>query len=593
MRESVKQPRILLAFAGVLALLATLALGAATMRPTEATWQDTVHGESVFGADPAGIKSYARAISGNGVIKRPITSDPIGPARAVANPANRSASARLAYDDSGAFDVLPLEMSGNACAGVGAQQAANCGATATVPPAGSFAKSDVRNLKLWAAGIRGVQNVTFESSPSQAPITATATCVPGQIGQPRVSSGGPILLRGRTPLHLPPANRQTSATDRGFLSHNISGVLQVHQSQGPGWAKVEVRLHVENVYPLSDWTLHVVLASAECGIAQDMPAEPQRPTTARPEALPVAPNQPATATFASRTALRVSPEVEPTVEPTTVLPTEDSSAIDGDTPESELPTLDDAASDESDRETADTSAATTTTSATPSRTTSAPATTTADATSTTSTQEPSESGTTVPGTSEPASSESSVPTEEATPETTEQTAVAEGPQDPKSVRVGREFAIVNRDGVELGTAKVEDIVRTPSCGVELTLSITTSAEAGPDRWTSVAADDFAEVRAGGSTREATTLNSDCEQAANSTTTPLSPGRDYEIVIAFQLDDSAQQAMLRPDGTAGWIFDLPPLTTVAVTTSPSAAPTTGESATTPTGTELTTTDVAEA
>ncbi|HAQ59040.1 MAG TPA: hypothetical protein DCR63_00625 [Microbacterium sp.] len=177
--------------------------------------------------------------------------------------------------------------------------------------------------------------------------------------------------------------------------------------------------------------------------------------------------------------------------------------------------------------------------------------------------------------------------------TTEQTAVAEGPQDPESVRVGREFAIVNRDGVELGTAKVEDIVPTPGCGVELTLSITTSAEAGPDRWTSVAPDDFADVRAGGFTREATTLDSDCDHAARSTTTPLSPGRDYEIIIAFQLDDSAQQAMLRPDGTAGWIFDLPPLTTVAVTTSPAAAPTTGESATTPTGTKLTTTDIAEA
>ncbi|MCY1658005.1 hypothetical protein OVA21_12505 [Dietzia sp. SL131] len=570
MRESIKQPRILLALAGVLALLATLTLGAATMRPTEATWQDTVNGQSVFGADPAGIKSYARAISGNGVIKRPITSDAIGPARAVANPATRSASARLAYDDSGAFDVLPLEMSGNACAGVGAQQAASCGATATVPPAGSFAKSDVRNLKLWAAGIRGVQNVTFESSSTQAPITATATCVAGQTIEPRVSAGGPILLRGRTPLYLPPANRQTSATDRGFLSHNISGVLQVHQAQGPGWAKVEVRLHVENVYPLSDWTLHVVLASAECGIAQDMPAESPRPTTARPKSLTEAPNQPATATFASRTALRMSPEVEPTVESTTVLPTEDSSAIDGDTPESELPTLDDAASD---RETADNSAATTTTSATPSPTTSTSATTTADATSTTSKPESSESSTTVPGTSEPASSESSVPTEEAAPETTEQTAVAEGPQDPEAVRVGQEFAVINREGVELGIARIDDIVRTPGCGVELALSIRTSSEAGPERWASIGPRDFAEVRAGGSTREATKLNSDCAQAANSTTTALSPGRGYEIVIAFQLDDSAQQAMLRPDGTAGWIFDLPPLPRVSVTTSPSSPATT--------------------
>lgn len=586
MRESIKQPRILLALAGVLALLATLTLGAATMRPTEATWQDTVNGQSVFGADPAGIKSYARSTAGLGVLERQITLSNTNSALALATPGQPNASTALTHSDAGALGALPLEMAGKSCATVGERSSSACPAAATLPAGTSFASSEVSRVRL--SGTRPF--VAYASSSTQKPITATAQCEPGKAGVATVTAGGPIILREDTPLYLPPANKQTSATHQATWLTGVTGTLQYHRSSGPGWAKAEARLYVtSNVY-FSDFTFHVTLASAECGLGRDTPAEPQRPTTARPKSLTEAPNQPATATFASRTALRMSPEVEPTVESTTVLPTEDSSAIDGDTPESELPTLDDAASD---RETADNSAATTTTSATPSPTTSTSATTTADATSTTSKPESSESSTTVPGTSEPASSESSVPTEEATPETTEQTAVAEGPQDPESVRVGREFAIVNRDGVELGTAKVEDIVRTPGCGVELTLSITTSAETGPDRWASIAPDDFAEVRAGGSTREATTLKSDCEQAGNSTTTPLSPGRDYEIVIAFQLDDSAQQAMLRPGGTAGWIFDLPPLTTVAVTTSPSAAPTTGESATTPTGTELTTTDVAEA
>ncbi|MDZ4236166.1 MAG: hypothetical protein U1C73_20980, partial [Dietzia sp.] len=36
-----------------------------------------------------------------------------------------------------------------------------------------------------------------------------------------------------------------------------------------------------------------------------------------------------------------------------------------------------------------------------------------------------------------------------------------------------------------------------------------------------------------------------------------------LTTPFQLDDSAQRAMLRPEGTAGWAFDLPPLTKVAV------------------------------
>ncbi|PAY24281.1 hypothetical protein CEY15_04660 [Dietzia natronolimnaea] len=138
-----------------------------------------------------------------------------------------------------------------------------------------------------------------------------------------------------------------------------------------------------------------------------------------------------------------------------------------------------------------------------------------------------------------------------------------------TVAPGRWFTVVGRDGVELGSAKIDDIVRTPGCGVELTLSITTSAEAGPDRWSSLGPGDFAELRSGGATRDARTVGSDCEQSAVSTTTRLSPDREYEIVLTFQLDDSAQRAMLRPEGTGGWAFDLPPLTTVAVVTTPAA------------------------
>ena len=110
MLKSLKQPRFVLAFAGVLVLLATLALGAASVRPTEATWQDTVHGESVFGADPAGIKNYARAISGYGSIDRQATSATTQRARAFADPKNAGGTVQLNHSDSGAFAALPLEM---------------------------------------------------------------------------------------------------------------------------------------------------------------------------------------------------------------------------------------------------------------------------------------------------------------------------------------------------------------------------------------------------------------------------------------------------------------------------------------------------
>ncbi|MCT1885626.1 hypothetical protein M3C36_10575 [Dietzia cinnamea] len=150
------------------------------------------------------------------------------------------------------------------------------------------------------------------------------------------------------------------------------------------------------------------------------------------------------------------------------------------------------------------------------------------------------------------------------------TTVPEGPQDPEVVRVGREFALVNREGVELGTARIADIVRTPGCGVQLTLSIRTSDEAGSDRWSTIGPGDFAEVSPGGSIRKAGTVSSDCEQSTNSTTTALSASREYEIVIAIALGDSVQQGMLRPDSTAGWVFDLPPLPKDAATTSQAPA-----------------------
>lgn len=45
------------------------------------------------------------------------------------------------------------------------------------------------------------------------------------------------------------------------------------------------------------------------------------------------------------------------------------------------------------------------------------------------------------------------------------------------------------------------------------------------------------------------------------------------MIAVGIDDPAQRAMFRPEGTAGWIVHLPPLTRVPVATSPATtAPT---------------------
>ncbi|MFI8592238.1 hypothetical protein [Dietzia maris] len=118
------------------------------------------------------------------------------------------------------------------------------------------------------------------------------------------------------------------------------------------------------------------------------------------------------------------------------------------------------------------------------------------------------------------------------------------------------------DGLGLGTATIEDIVRTRSCSVEITVSLTTSDEAGPQRWASVGPRDFAELRPSGSIRPTTHLEPACEQASNSRTTALPQSHSYELVIAVGIGDSALRTMFQPEGTAGWIVDPPAQTTDA-------------------------------
>lgn len=175
-------------------------------------------------------------------------------------------------------------------------------------------------------------------------------------------------------------------------------------------------------------------------------------------------------------------------------------------------------------------------------------------------------------TNAPASTETPRPPTSTAP--AEPSEVVEGPQKLQDVRVGREFAVVTRDGVELGAARIEDIERLPGCGVEITLEITTSAEDGPDRWASIDHRDFAEVRPGGSTRPAQRAGSECASSAGSGSADLRAGRTSEVVVVIQISATADRAIFRPAGTAGWRFDLPPLpTTTATSTTATSSPTT--------------------
>src|SRR5690606_33986128 len=91
-------------------------------------------------------------------------------------------------------------------------QPTQCGTSKNLPPGTSFAMSEVNRLRIWQAGFKGNQLLAYGTSDNQSPISATATCVPGEVGRARVSAGGPVILKQNAELFLPLPNHQTSAS---------------------------------------------------------------------------------------------------------------------------------------------------------------------------------------------------------------------------------------------------------------------------------------------------------------------------------------------------------------------------------------------
>lgn len=569
-------PRKALAIIGSLIIVAATAIGVATTSPTEASWVDKVHGSSTFRTgDLTGLPNFAHATSGYGTLRRPIlgTAD-LNPTMAYSHPGDPTRRMQV-LDNFGRSYLTILRASGNLNSCARSQPAGlfnTCPTLSNTAPR-TYATSTIGNFQIAASGAPRVRIGTgaYRGGISNAPV-ARAECTPGQRGQASLTGvggdlfpAGPVLI-GDTDdfveLRIPAPNTQSVVT-HNIDSYDYKATLQRVEASTVGKAKVQLRLKVEADGWLTSWDMNIILVHAECGAAVPLIQPPTSPKIGEWADLPL--------DTKARSAVRRAPEAsaaQPSTDAVKDESLEDSEAAESreengqpagsqpDTPAS--PPWGEEETSANGKQLAETTVGPSLDGLAEAPTITAP-----PATAPT---------TTVPIGAEAADSETVVSTERSSPASSEQTAAPEGPQDPESVRVGREFAVVNRDGVDLGTARIDDIVRTPGCGVELTLTIRTSAEAGPDRWASIGPGDFAEVRPGGSIRRAGAISSDCERSANSRVTALSAGREYEIVIAIALDDSAQRAMLRPDSTAGWVFDLPPLPKDAATTSQAPATT---------------------
>lgn len=574
MPSSRKDIRSLLAIFGVVILLATTVITLGTARPTEATWQDTVHGESAFGTHENAGNNYARAIATYGTMNRwGSGNESRGPIQSAVTSTSTSPRAETpAQTIRSPFGtaILPLNTKARTCAR--ADRSVECAPepTGQTPGPAQYSVAELHELEVNTVRVIGVPAIPLVTYEESEPIRATASCTPGSGGQATVSTGGSIVLGDRTlgnrvSVPVPTTPGVSGPVDRDWGTYDYQATVIHDRVEQMHHAISQVRLVVEATAGSNEgqrWTLNIILARAECGVAMPMPPEPPRPSTA---GLSRGAATPATVQALDEQAPKG-------------LAAENSTA-DG-LADEEGTTGDDATSDEA----AESDEATT-----------SPSTTSATAAPTTATTEleAQEATTSAAETdvSEPTSSARPEMTSPAQPEPTNSPQVPAGPQKQQDVRVGREFAVTTREGVELGSARIEDIERLSDCGVEITLEITTSAEDGPDRWASIDHRDFAEVRPGGSSRPAQRAGSECASSAGSASADLGAGVTNEVVVVIQISDTAERALFRPEGTAGWVFDLPPLPRVTAT--PTISPSKSSSATTSATTEESAVATAEA
>lgn len=174
--------------------------------------------------------------------------------------------------------------------------------------------------------------------------------------------------------------------------------------------------------------------------------------------------------------------------------------------------------------------------------------------------------------------------------TTSTTKAPSGPTTPSRVKTEVPFTMVATDGSTLGTAEIVDIVRGTDC-VSVKLDVTTADEPGTTSLGGLRTKDFREVLSDGSTVPVEATSASCTDGTPLPTT-FSAGKEYSGWVTFALTNGSNSVMLRPEGTAGWIFTLPaaPVPTVTVPTVTAPSTTTGES--TPTVETETTTSAPE-
>lgn len=587
---------------GVLSIVALVLVNGGLAGQTMASWSDRVLGGSVFRTAEV-EQTYARALSAQGRIQRALTGGTFGPVRSVTDtqgPFRFSDSGWTSSIDGGLLGLVAARAEGRSCSrsmNTAPNECVPAPSTGSPTPQ-AYATSQANRMSV---SLIGGDLLSFFSYDRTQPIVATAGCRPGQNGTGSMT-GGPFTLLG-SQVSFPAPNSQVSRSTTTLVSRYTVTARSV-QTYSENRATSQLWLEVANYTLLGvlGWRMNMLVAHAECGIGIDTPPEPDLQTSGvalQADTFAARLTEPADDQN-SETCIEAAPDegrADDAVAPDQPLPVDETSLSGedveaGPTSETDLaqhsehtahdltlvatpcvdetPTALDVLAEEGvapEEEVADsgdgqepsTSARDTRTPQTTSTPTSpvkeASTDTTTDATTTEKSVEQ-----TTPADSSTPDTPSASPTVTTTPASPADTAPAPvpapGPTEPTHVGVGQPFALVATDGTELGTATVTAVRNDPGCGIAVQMSVRTSSKTNEPRWNTLTSNDFRAVLADGSTTAVGSASGGCDPTRTALPQVLEPASSYAGWITFGSSPVASAVMLRPAGTAGWMFTVP-------------------------------------
>jgi hypothetical protein len=133
------------------------------------------------------------------------------------------------------------------------------------------------------------------------------------------------------------------------------------------------------------------------------------------------------------------------------------------------------------------------------------------------------------------------------------------PDGPTAVSLAQEFIVVGADGVDMGVARIDEVLIEQSCNtspavtVAVRMTVTPSTHTGEYALDGVESSQFSQDS--GSGAPISSWGQPCESLGQ-TLSSLTPGRTAAGWVIFEVPDPVAPVLWQPNGTAGWLISLP-------------------------------------